>query len=110
MYLAEKKEPKKQSFLQSGVAATAEGSTVVTIKSFSQVKFSHSNEQYLVCLKGSEYDFVEDWGEQFAGKSQPVICIFKVNWDPFQSEDCVRILEASEEWSPGQVRFYGGIL
>jgi hypothetical protein len=109
--LAEKKEPKKQSFLQFGMAATAEGSKVVpTIKSFSQVKFSHSNEKYLVCRKGSEYDFVEDWGEQLVGKSQPVICIFKVDWEPFQSEDCVRILEASEEWSPGQVRFYGGIL
>ncbi|EFX83216.1 hypothetical protein DAPPUDRAFT_302099 [Daphnia pulex] len=80
VYLAEKKEPKKQSFLQSEVAATVEGSKV-----------------------GVEYDFVEDWGEQFTGKSQPVICIFKVNWDPFQSEDCVRILEASEEWSPGQL-------
>jgi hypothetical protein len=40
VYLAEKKEPKKQSFLQSGVAATAEGSKVVTIKNFSSQVFS----------------------------------------------------------------------
>uniref|UniRef100_A0A0P5PDY1 acylaminoacyl-peptidase n=1 Tax=Daphnia magna TaxID=35525 RepID=A0A0P5PDY1_9CRUS len=80
VYLAEKKEPKKQSFLQFGVASSAEGSKV-----------------------GTEYDFVEDWGEQLVGKSQPVICIYKVNWEPFQSEDAVRILEASDEWSPGQL-------
>ena len=57
-------------------------------------------------FQGSEYDFVEDWGEQLVGKSQPVICIFKVNWEPFQSEDGVRILEASDDWSPGQVRLW----
>nr|CAH0112866.1 unnamed protein product [Daphnia galeata] len=80
LYLAEKKEPQKQSFLQFGVKPSSEGSKV-----------------------GSEYEFVEDWGEQLVGKSQPVICLFKVNWEPFQSEDGVRILEASDEWSPGQL-------
>jgi acylaminoacyl-peptidase len=64
----------------------------------------------ILYFQGSEYEFVEDWGEQLVGKSQPVICLFKVNWEPFQSEDGVRILEASDEWSPGQVRHYFSVL
>ena len=53
--------------------------------------------------QGTEYDFVEDWGEQLIGKSQPVICVYNVNWEPFQSQDPVQVLDASDEWSPGQV-------
>lgn len=55
--------------------------------------------------KGTEYEFLEDWGEQLTGKSQPVICIYNVDWEPFYSEDAVQIFEGCGKWSPGQVKY-----
>jgi len=57
-------------------------------------------------LQGAEYEFTEDWGEQLVGKSQPVICIYNVEWEPFTNpsdSSPIQVLEGSDQWSPGQV-------
>jgi len=81
IYLAERKEVKKQSFMTHGIIPQVEGANL-----------------------GNEYEFTEDWGEQLVGKSQPVICIFNVNFEPLKnSENPVRVFEPNNDWSPGQM-------
>ena len=64
----------------------------------------------LICIhsllyrfKGNQYDFTEDWGEQLVGKSQPVICIFDVNFEPLKTSNPIQVIEPGNQWSPGQV-------
>ena len=81
VYVAEKKAAKKQSFLQLGQVAAA-------------------------ARAGAEYELVEDWGEQLVGKSQPVVCVFDVDWEVGCGRPSpVRVFHPTEEFSPGQVRF-----
>lgn len=80
VYLAEKKEAKKQSYLTQGIIPKADGANI-----------------------GNEYEFTEDWGEQLVGKSQPVICVFNVNFEPLKDENPLQVFEADNKWSPGQM-------
>ena len=55
-------------------------------------------------LQGTEYSYVEDWGEQLVGKSQPVICVYEVGWEPCVGKgNPIQVFDPADEFSPGQV-------
>ena len=58
-------------------------------------------------FQGAEFDYVEDWGEQLVGKSQPVICVYDLEWQPGASADSpIKIIDCPETCSPGQVSHF----
>ncbi|XP_072026016.1 acylamino-acid-releasing enzyme-like isoform X1 [Amphiura filiformis] len=80
VYIAEKKQPKKVSYFDP--KKTKDGDEVV---------------------KGTEHEFLEDWGETLVSRHHPVICIMDL------TTETVKIVEGiDEDMSPGQVEFAPG--
>ncbi|XP_025831069.1 acylamino-acid-releasing enzyme isoform X2 [Agrilus planipennis] len=83
VYIAEKKYPKTESFYKRKLP-----------------KKENNDESSSTPIKGEEYVFRQDWGEQLIGKKQSVIVMFDLH-----TED-IKILEGIPETvCPGQVTF-----
>ncbi|KAG8224058.1 hypothetical protein J437_LFUL001135 [Ladona fulva] len=65
LYIAEKKRPKAAPFY--------------SVKPIPEKPTEENDDNKPV--QGSEYDFIEDWGEQLTGKSQPVLAVYDVEKD-----------------------------
>uniref|UniRef100_A0A0V0G8W1 Acylamino-acid-releasing enzyme n=1 Tax=Triatoma dimidiata TaxID=72491 RepID=A0A0V0G8W1_TRIDM len=80
LYIAEKKTPKSEPFLGPGSKKSSEA------------------------IVGTEYDFVEDWGETLVGKSQPVVAICDIETEAIEviSNGAFDGSEAEDKWSFGQ--------
>ncbi|XP_073982088.1 acylamino-acid-releasing enzyme-like isoform X3 [Rhodnius prolixus] len=80
LYIAEKKTPKSEPFLGPGSKKSSEATI------------------------GTEYDFIEDWGETLVGKSQPVVAICDIETEAVEviSDATFEGPEAENVWSYGQ--------
>ncbi|XP_071446546.1 acylamino-acid-releasing enzyme-like [Hetaerina americana] len=82
LYIAEKKRPKATPFY--------------SVKPFEEKPPEDALDD---TNKGTKYDFVEDWGEQLTGKSQPVIVVYDIETEaPVTWEEGL-----PEGYSPAQV-------
>ncbi|XP_074054052.1 acylamino-acid-releasing enzyme isoform X1 [Macrotis lagotis] len=84
LYVAEKKRPKTESFFQTKALELSEEETAKSKKQDQAVK-------------GDQYIFHEDWGENLVSKSIPVLCVLDIE------SGNISVLEGvPEHVSPGQ--------
>ena len=89
LYIAEKKKPKHETFLDPFGKTTPSKPDEASSSSSSSSKPQ----------KGEKYTYVEEWGEQLVGKSRPVICVLVV------SDGTIKVLadEGDHPCIPGSV-------
>ncbi|CAH1784714.1 unnamed protein product [Owenia fusiformis] len=83
LYVAEKKQPKTESF-------------------FEKKPESNSDSSKDPPLRGEEHVFREMWGEQFVDKCHPVLCVFDIEAATTRVLDTTKVLNTEMDMSAGQ--------
>uniref|UniRef100_A0A3B3C5N4 Acylamino-acid-releasing enzyme n=1 Tax=Oryzias melastigma TaxID=30732 RepID=A0A3B3C5N4_ORYME len=84
LYVAEKKRPEAESFFQVKLSSTVDEEETTRLEKKQTVK-------------GEQFAFYEDWGEDLVNKSCPVLCVLDIEGDN------VSVLEGvPDDISPGQ--------